>query len=54
MVLVRGRRRRTLAAAGVAGDGMGSAGVAAALAALAGMLVIEWLWVMAPQQVPLS
>jgi Fe-S-cluster-containing dehydrogenase component/formate-dependent nitrite reductase membrane component NrfD len=34
--------------------GSAPAGVAAALAALAGMLVIEWLLVMAPQQVPLS
>jgi Fe-S-cluster-containing dehydrogenase component/formate-dependent nitrite reductase membrane component NrfD len=34
--------------------GWAPAGVAAALAALAGMLVIEWLLVMAPQQVPLS
>jgi Fe-S-cluster-containing dehydrogenase component/formate-dependent nitrite reductase membrane component NrfD len=34
--------------------GFGMASVAAALAALAGMLVIEWLWVLAPQQVPLS
>jgi Fe-S-cluster-containing dehydrogenase component/formate-dependent nitrite reductase membrane component NrfD len=34
--------------------GLGSIGVIAALAALAGMLVIEWLWVLAPQQVPLS
>jgi Fe-S-cluster-containing dehydrogenase component/formate-dependent nitrite reductase membrane component NrfD len=34
--------------------GFGPAGVIAALAALTGMLVIEWLWVLAPQQVPLS
>ena len=29
-------------------------GVLAALIALAGMFVIEWLWVEAPQHVPLS
>jgi Fe-S-cluster-containing dehydrogenase component/formate-dependent nitrite reductase membrane component NrfD len=34
--------------------GFGLAGVVAAVAALAGMLVVEWLWVLAPQQVPLS
>jgi Fe-S-cluster-containing dehydrogenase component/formate-dependent nitrite reductase membrane component NrfD len=34
--------------------GFGLAGVVAALAALTGVLVIEWLWVLAPQQVPLS
>ncbi len=34
--------------------GSAPASVAAALLALAGMLVIEWLFVMAPQQVPLS
>jgi Fe-S-cluster-containing dehydrogenase component/formate-dependent nitrite reductase membrane component NrfD len=34
--------------------GFGPAGVLAAVAALAGMYVIEWLWVLAPQQVPLS
>lgn len=34
--------------------GFGPFGVIAALAALAGMAVIEWLWVMAPQHVPLS
>jgi Fe-S-cluster-containing dehydrogenase component/formate-dependent nitrite reductase membrane component NrfD len=34
--------------------GFGPAGAIAAVAALAGLLVIEWLWVLAPQQVPLS
>jgi Fe-S-cluster-containing dehydrogenase component/formate-dependent nitrite reductase membrane component NrfD len=34
--------------------GFPPASVIAAIAALAGMLVIEWLWVLAPQQVPLS
>jgi formate-dependent nitrite reductase membrane component NrfD len=34
--------------------GLGSLGVPAALAALVGLFVIEWLWVLAPQQVPLS
>jgi hypothetical protein len=34
--------------------GAGFAVAAAAIAALAGMLVIEWLWILAPQQVPLS
>jgi formate-dependent nitrite reductase membrane component NrfD len=34
--------------------GFGLAGAIAAVAALAGLLVIEWLWVLAPQQVPLS
>jgi Fe-S-cluster-containing dehydrogenase component/formate-dependent nitrite reductase membrane component NrfD len=34
--------------------GYGPAGVLAAFAALAGLWVIEWLWVLAPQQVPLS
>jgi formate-dependent nitrite reductase membrane component NrfD len=34
--------------------GLGGLGVVAAVAALAGLLVIEWLWVLAPQQVPLS
>src|SRR5262249_50826597 len=34
--------------------GQGSLGVPAALAALVGLFVIEWLWVLAPQQVPLS
>lgn len=35
-------------------SGLVPAGMVAALATLAGMLVIEWLWVLAPQQVPLS
>jgi formate-dependent nitrite reductase membrane component NrfD len=34
--------------------GAGFAAVAGAMAALAGILVIEWLWILAPQQVPLS
>jgi hypothetical protein len=34
--------------------GLGPAGIVAALAALTGLFVIEWLWVLAPQQVPLS
>jgi Fe-S-cluster-containing dehydrogenase component/formate-dependent nitrite reductase membrane component NrfD len=34
--------------------GGGPGGLIAAVAALGGMFVIEWLWVMAPQQVPLS
>jgi formate-dependent nitrite reductase membrane component NrfD/ferredoxin len=34
--------------------GAGFAVAAAAVAALAGILVIEWLWILAPQQVPLS
>jgi formate-dependent nitrite reductase membrane component NrfD len=32
----------------------GFVGAPAAVAALAGILVIEWLWILAPQQVPLS
>jgi Fe-S-cluster-containing dehydrogenase component/formate-dependent nitrite reductase membrane component NrfD len=35
-------------------SGFGPLGVVAAVCALAGMLVIEWLWVLAPQHVPLS
>jgi formate-dependent nitrite reductase membrane component NrfD len=34
--------------------GVGFAVAIAAIAALAGILVIEWLWILAPQQVPLS
>jgi hypothetical protein len=34
--------------------GGGPGGLIAAVAALGGMFVIEWLWVLAPQQVPLS
>jgi Fe-S-cluster-containing dehydrogenase component/formate-dependent nitrite reductase membrane component NrfD len=34
--------------------GSSALAVVAALAALLGLLVIEWLWVLAPQQVPLS
>jgi formate-dependent nitrite reductase membrane component NrfD len=34
--------------------GAGFTAAAAAVAALAGILVIEWLWILAPQQVPLS
>ena len=34
--------------------GFPGAGVIAAVAALAGLFVIEWLWVLAPQHVPLS
>jgi Fe-S-cluster-containing dehydrogenase component/formate-dependent nitrite reductase membrane component NrfD len=34
--------------------GAGLAAAAAALAALGGILVLEWLWILAPQQVPLS
>ena len=34
--------------------GFSAAGAIAALAALAGLWVVEWLWVLAPQQVPLS
>ncbi len=34
--------------------GAGAAAVLAAVLALGGMLIVEWLWVQAPQQVPLS
>jgi formate-dependent nitrite reductase membrane component NrfD/ferredoxin len=34
--------------------GVEFAGVVAAVAALVGILVIEWLWILAPQQLPLS
>jgi hypothetical protein len=34
--------------------GVPGVGVVAAVAALAGLFVIEWLWVLAPQHVPLS
>ena len=54
LVLVGGRGRGARAAAVLLMTGSALAGVVAALAALAGMLVIEWLLVMAPQQVPLS
>jgi hypothetical protein len=34
--------------------GVPAFGAIAAIIALAGLFIIEWLWVMAPQQVPLS